>query len=95
MDNKFNIGDLVFWYGGDQVAGFGVIDEINLDKKGYSYHIYDETDYSDYATKWLAEEQLYSDIKDFDIIANRLRIDTEKWISECRDRLEKRLKKEE
>lgn len=95
MDNKFDIGNFVFWYSGEEVASYGEIIQITLNKKGYKYLIYDETDRGDYPERWHEEEGLYNKIEDLEILASRLRSDCEEWIKDCEVRLRKRLTKEE
>ncbi len=94
MDNKFNIGKFVFCYSGDSVAAYGNINQINLDKDGYSYRVMDETELGDYPNQWHKEKNLYSTMGEFEKIAQKLRADTEVWIKDCKERLLNRLDKE-
>ena len=94
MKNKFKIGDFVFWYAGDSGAGYGNIEEINLDKNGLQYKVYDETCMGDYPKQWHKQDSLYCTMKGFNLIADFLRMDTEKWIKDCKGILEKRILKE-
>lgn len=92
MENKFNIGDFVFWYSGGEIIGYGVINKILFDEDGYSYKVFDENEMGDYHNQWHNEKSLYSLMQEFEFIANKYRSDTEEWINACRERLEERLK---